>query len=341
MAEIKSIAAAAVPNQLVTGAKWLASIPPLVYFAKPILQMSQLITMTAPTNTGKSAVTAMIIAAALKGEEIGGIKFRKGCVLALLGENAENARLQLKAAMLAYGVSEEDQDNLVIFPLCKSMEQTVREVKAEVVAKKLGPFVLVSIDTVAAYFGGEDENSNAQVRKHAAFMREFTKPVFGSPCVLANSHPTKDARRDNLLPRGGGALVAEIDSNLTLWNDSGLLTLHYTKLRGIPFDPVMIELVPQSVGFSDGTVTDVVVGRIISESDALTKRLQARSEDELLLECIGAKPDATQTQWAEALGWKDGQGRPYRVKVQRTLKRLEAEGKIRKDATGSYIVKRK
>jgi hypothetical protein len=37
----------------------------------------------------------------------------------------------------------------------------------------------------------------------------------GGPCVLVACHPPKNAGDDNLLPRGGGAFIAEMDGNLT------------------------------------------------------------------------------------------------------------------------------
>jgi hypothetical protein len=38
-----------------------------------------------------------------------------------------------------------------------------------------GPFDLVTIDTSAAYFPGDDENKNTQLGDHAREMRKFTR----------------------------------------------------------------------------------------------------------------------------------------------------------------------
>src|SRR5262249_19301658 len=44
-------------------------------------------------------------------------------------------------------------------------------------------------------------------------MRELQLP--GGPTTIINCHPTKNATDDNLLPRGAGAFLAEVDGNLT------------------------------------------------------------------------------------------------------------------------------
>ena len=67
----------------------------------------------------------------------------------------------------------------------------------------------------------------------------------GGPCVLVLCHPVKHVTEPSqLLPRGGGAFLAEIDGNITLWKHDGvLLDLHHTdKLRGPGFEPINFRL---------------------------------------------------------------------------------------------------
>ena len=75
---------------------------------------------------------------------------------------------------------------------------------------------LLIIDTSAAYFEGDDENSNVQLGGHASGLRELSLP--GGPTTIINCHPTKNATDDNLVPRGGGAFLAEVDGNLVCTN---------------------------------------------------------------------------------------------------------------------------
>jgi hypothetical protein len=72
-------------------------------------------------------------------------------------------------------------------------------------------------------------------------LRPLTK-IGGLPTVVVAAHPIKNAAEDNLLPYGSGAILNEVDGNLTLWKQpaTGFVSLHWQgKLRGIDFEPVM------------------------------------------------------------------------------------------------------
>jgi hypothetical protein len=66
-------------------------------------------------------------------------------------------------------------------------------------------------------FEGKEENENKQLGDHARLLRSLIDTIPGGPCVVAACHPTKNAGADELLPRGGGAYLAEVDGNLTCW----------------------------------------------------------------------------------------------------------------------------
>ena len=77
----------------------------------------------------------------------------------------------------------------------------------------IGGVDLVMVDTSAAYFLSEDENSNKQMGDHAKTLRRLTT-LPGGPCVLVLCHPIKHAIEPaQLLPRGGGSFLAEMDGN--------------------------------------------------------------------------------------------------------------------------------
>ena len=71
--------------------------------------------------------------------------------------------------------------------------------------EKLGGVALVVIDTTAAYFEGDEENSNTQAGNYARMQRSLIDTLPGGPTILALCHPVKNAPDDGLLPRGGGA----------------------------------------------------------------------------------------------------------------------------------------
>ena len=81
--------------------------------------------------------------------------------------------------------------------------------------EKLGGVALVVIDTTAAYFEGDEENDNVQAGNYARMQRSLVDTLPGGPTILALCHPVKNAGEDNILPRGGGAYLNEVDGNLT------------------------------------------------------------------------------------------------------------------------------
>ena len=72
------------------------------------------------------------------------------------------------------------------------------------------PLALIIGDTAASYFPGDDENSNVQAGNYGRTLRTLTSCP-GNPAVVVLSHPTKNAAHDNLIPRGGGAFLNELD----------------------------------------------------------------------------------------------------------------------------------
>ena len=97
-------------------------------------------------------------------------------------------------------------------------EETIRA-RIDVEAAKSGPFSLLIVDTSATYYFGDDENDNVALGNHARMLRTFVN-LPGGPTVLVTCHPTKTPNMDNLLPRGGGAFLAEVDGNLVCIKDA-------------------------------------------------------------------------------------------------------------------------
>jgi hypothetical protein len=50
----------------------------------------------------------------------------------------------------------------------------------------------------------------------------------GGPTVLVTCHPVKNPNPENLLPRGGGSFVAEMDGNLVCLKHSGSMVVEIT-----------------------------------------------------------------------------------------------------------------
>ena len=99
------------------------------------------------------------------------------------------------------------------------------------------PFALVIVDTLAAFFDGDNINDAVQGGEFMRRLRPLTQ-IAGLPSVIVAAHPTKNATEDALVPYGSGAILNEVDGNLTLWKkpETGLVSLHWQgKLRGLEF----------------------------------------------------------------------------------------------------------
>jgi hypothetical protein len=194
----------------------------------------------------------------------------------------------------------------------------------------IGAISLIGVDTSAAYFEGDNENDNKQVGDHARRFRSLTT-MPGGPCVLVACHPPKNAGDDNLLPRGGGAFIAEMDGNLTGKKLNGAVELHWQgKFRGPDFAPLTFSLrtvTHEQLKDSKGRLIPTVVASHLSAAAQQEIEKAARSrEDELL--ALLAKPESrkvSQRDLANQLGWFTRDGLPYQMLVSRTINALKKE----------------
>jgi hypothetical protein len=196
------------------------------------------------------------------------------------------------------------------------------------------PLGLIIGDTAASYFPGDDENNNVQAGQYGRTMRSFTA-CDGKPAVLLLSHPVKNASRENLLPRGGGAFLNELDGNLTLWSDQPgeVTTLHWqSKIRGPDFDPLTYRLKPINTGYRDTKGRDVptIVAQPIDDIEAGAHAAQAVANEDAVLKTLHGNPSWSYAQIASAVGWVADDGTPEKWRVQRALKRLDHDKLVRK-----------
>lgn len=324
---------------LVEGSEFLRDIQPPTYAIQPILPLSYVMSITSPAGSGKSALADMLSIGCVTGAPMGPLRFRKGKVLRLLGENPYNAKLQLKAACLMHRTPQEALADIVVYPLGKSINEVVADIFREVAARELGPFVMVNVDTSAAYFNGNNENDRAQMHEHAVAMRRLAG-LPGSPGVLVNCHPVGSPDRENLLPAGGKSFTNQLDGNLTLWNDGGgLMTVHHSpKFRAPAFDAFAVALHEQTIGFADGSTATIPVAAILSENEERVARSKIILDEDVLLEAIDARPDGTLVQWAQDCGWAQPNGQPYKMQVSRVLKRLAQARRLAKDTAGRWVI---
>ena len=132
-------------------------------------------------------------------------------VIYFAGENPVDVRMRW-IAMAQQMDFDVDTIDVHFIPGVFKISEMMDRIRAEI--DLIGDIGLIVVDTSAAYFEGDNENDNKQQGDHARRFRSLTT-MPGGPCVLVACHPPKNAGDDNLLPRGGGAFIAEMDGNLT------------------------------------------------------------------------------------------------------------------------------
>jgi len=310
--------------------------PDLVYGLA--IQRGRVHAMTSPTNHGKTAIVSTIIPAVAFGMRIGVDEVHTGKVLALVGENPEDFYGRMLATLGELNIPiERLKDRVRIIPHSFRLVARLDEVRA--VAQSMGETVLVVVDTNASYYGYDDEIDNVQQRQQAADLRELTR-LPGNPAVVATCHPVKNPSRENLMPRGGGGFLNEIDTNLTVWKESDVATLHFQhKIRGPSFEPIKFALkmcpVPGQLDAKGNRPQTVVAVPLTDAQAEIIEHKSIQDENKLLLE-IQANPRASIATWAERLGWMTNTGAPLKSRVHRMLGSLERTKLVKKSRGGKY-----
>ena len=171
--------------------------------------------------------------------DILGLDVEKGRVVYLAIENPDDTESRFAIAQHFYRISDSTlRDRLFII----TDKATPESVFAALENLSLpGGFALVIVDTLAAYFDGTDMNDNAAAGNFMRRLRALST-VLGNPAVVVPAHPTKVATAGSLSPYGAGAIVNEVDGNLTLCRRGDLCKLHWhDEVRGPNFAPVAFD----------------------------------------------------------------------------------------------------
>jgi hypothetical protein len=269
---------------VLTAEQFVAGFTPPAYLIDGILQRGYLYSLTARTGHGKTAVAMYIAQCVARGQMMHGCPVLKGTVLLLAGENPDDIRARFMILADTYGFHAESLKMRFVAGVV-DIASRMPEIRAA--AAEIDDLVLVIVDTAAAYFPGDDQNSNSQQGAYARLLRELTF-LPGKPSVIVNCHPIKNAARDNLLPMGGSSFLNEIDGNLTLWSNSEKqVTMHWQgKFRGPEFNPVSFEIaVGQSERVKDAKdrrMPNAVAKPLSDEDLAAAEAEQQTGEDKLL-----------------------------------------------------------
>jgi RecA-family ATPase len=309
---------------------FLASFLTPEYVVDGILQRGRLYALTSLTGHGKTAVSLLIAAMVASGRKIGPIETFQGRVVLLAGENPDDVCQRLHAVCETSGL---DPAKLPIEIMPGAFPLTAEN--AEIVRIKItqgGPVSLIIADTAAAYFDGDDDNHNVQAGSFARNLRVLIGCT-GRPAVLVPCHPVKSATQDNLIPRGGGAFLNEVDVNLTLWSAAlGEVTaLHWhAKLRGADFQPIDFAMRKVTLRWLKDAHKRPILSIIAAFQDATQAERAsetATADENTVLEWLRRHPGISIGDIARNAGWmtdKDPR-QPLKSKVHRLLERLRRD----------------
>jgi hypothetical protein len=309
--------------------KFLAMMTLPDYLVDGLLQRRFIYGLTGQTGHAKTAVAlliAQLVSSTDKNAMLGTRRVGKGRVIYFVGENPDDVRYRVVGSD-AQRTDNPEHDNISFIPGIFDIGGMMGVIKAD--CERNGEVALIVVDTSAAYFLGNEELSNTQMGAYARVLRLLTT-LPGGPCVLVLCHPVKHVTEPSqLLPRGGGAYLAEMDGNLTLWRLSDdVVELHHTKIRGPGF---------QAISFKLETITSTKLvdksGRPFStvRAVAITQREEdqrldrdEKDEDHVLAAMLAKPPShgGSFAIWAQDIGWVDAQREPYKKKVERIVGKL-------------------
>ena len=292
------------------------------YLVDGLIQRGYCYSLTSPTGHGKTAVILTLAACLGTGRSFGGADTVPGRVGYFAAENPNDVQARWIGLQEHMGF---DDANVFFCPETVDLKTTFDRVTAE--AEAAGGFDLIVVDTSQAFFSGTDENSNAEMVAHAKAMRKLST-LPGNPCVIILTHPVKNPSKDNLLPRGGGGFLAEVDGNLTIWNDGGNLELHHQgKFRGAGFAPlnfVLKPVTPARLVDAKGRQIPTVVAEYVTEAQySVLLEDFAKDQDKVMLMILESEGKATVAEMCRRAGWVSKGGLENKAKVHRLIASLK------------------
>jgi hypothetical protein len=316
-----------------TAAAFTADFVAPEYIIDGIIQRGRIYTLTAPTGSGKTAAMLYASVAIATGMQFCCCEVERGDVLFMAGENPDDVRARVIATLEFYGI-DPNSCRLHFIAGTFSIRADMEKLRQE--AEKLPDLKMVVIDTFAAYFDGDDENSNAQALDFARLVRRIAA-FPAKPAVIMPAHPVKNARRDNLSPKGGSSLLNEVDGNLTLWNDGGILSLHWQgKFRGAEFEPLSMELQKYESSLicdNQGRIIPTILAKPILVTRAIQiARDNLKLEDKLLFSIRDYPAISLEQRGTDA-------GGVHKQKVARVLQKMAEQKLVRRFRTNWELTK--
>jgi hypothetical protein len=323
-----------------SSAEFVANYVPPDYLIDGLLQRRYVYSFTGPTGSGKTAIALRIAAHVALGLPIGEREVVQGRVLIFAGENPDDVRSRWIKLCEELG-KDPDALDVVFMPFTPNLSADKIRKQIDAEANERGPFSLLIVDTSAAYYSGDDENDNVALGNHARMLRTFIN-LPGGPTILVTCHPVKTPNMDNLLPRGGGAFLAEVDGNLVCIFDRSAMVSEITthgKFRGPEFAPFSFRLISATseklVDTKGRSIWTVYAEPIDDEQQEVIENQGHSSQDELLRALLD-RPGLSVAELAKLLLWTTLDKRPHKSKVHRVMSELAKDKLVQKRRGGRY-----
>lgn len=318
-----------------TSTEFVAGFVPPDYVIDRIFQRKFCYSMTAKTGGGKTAVAMRFAAHVATGKPIGSIEVAQGKVLYLAGENPTDVQGRWLGVCQDMGI-DVDRAEVHFVDARLKLSEVAEDISIEIAMKRL-QFALVVVDTVAAFYEGDDDNDNVLMGDYARFLRSLCE-LPGGPCVLALAHPTKRANDDDLVPKGGGAFLNEVDGNIAVRRSGMTIALEALgKFRGPDFDPVYLELGViedhPRLRDSKGRPMPTVVARPMSQDGMAIREKQASRDDETVLKALAEHPRVGRVELGRLIGMQPD-------KLGRVARRLEQAKVVSGERVGWVLTKK-
>ena len=317
--------------RLLSSADFVRDFMPPDYLVNGILQRRFIYAITGRTGEGKTTVCLRIAAHVAEGLPLNGAAVSQGRVLYLAGENPDDIRMRWIVLMERMGLDENE-----IAVDFVDGRFSISEIPGHILAAASPhEYVLVIVDTSVAFSQSVDENDNVEQLKHAQALRGLIDVLPGGPTILVCCHPPKNAGDDNLQPRGGGAVIAEFDGNLTCKRTETVTEVHHQgKFRGPDFAPIHFILEGATTARlkdSRGNLIWTVFAKPASEQDQEEISKAVEADLAAIMTALNSEPGLSLAGIARTLGWLTPQGLPNKSKAQRRIRLLEKKKLVERD----------
>jgi hypothetical protein len=317
------------PTYLAPAGAFNAALGRSGWLVKRVLHQASIYTVTAHASAGKTTLLALLAACIQSGQPFCGVDVKQGQVLYCAADDPYGVLDRLEAlAQHGYPAARD------ILVSAAAFDATSLEAQQQLIqlAQTIGSIRLIVLDTVLYYTPSsvESENDNLALSRFLAQLKELTK-LPGKPTILVLCHPRKGALNtaDELIPRGGSAVLAASDGNLAIWREDDMVTLHHSaKMRGA-FEELTFQLQRGvSTGLLDEDGEAVLTVQAMPMQEEALAELQ-RQEQSRLQQVLGYLQGQQAGVWMGAPAIELALQLPRRT-VQRHLRQLLEARRIRR-----------